>query len=57
MKWLGADYGGKALYASDYFDKMYACAEYLVTSGNAYVDSQSADEMKQQPRRLHAPRC
>src|SRR6185369_9120913 len=33
-------------YASDYFDKMYACAEYLVTSGNAYVDSQSAEEMK-----------
>ncbi len=46
VKWLGADFGGKALYASDYFDKMYECAEYLVTSGNAYVDSQSADEMK-----------
>ena len=46
MQWLGADFGGKALYASDYFDFMYQCAEYLVTSGNAYVDSQSADEMK-----------
>jgi len=46
VKWLGADFGGKALYASDYFDKMYECAEYLITSGNAYVDSQSADEMK-----------
>ncbi len=46
VKWLGADFGGKALYASDYFDKMYACAEYLVTSGNAYVDSLSADDMK-----------
>ena len=46
VRWLGADFGGKALYASDYFDKMYACAEYLVTSGNAYVDSQTADEMK-----------
>ncbi len=47
VSWLGADFGGKALYASDYFDFMYRCAEYLVTSGNAYVDSQSADEMKQ----------
>jgi glutaminyl-tRNA synthetase len=46
VQWLGADFGGKALYASDYFDFMYQCAEYLVTSGNAYVDSQSADEMK-----------
>ena len=46
VNWLGADFGGKALYASDYFDFMYQCAEYLVASGNAYVDSQSADEMR-----------
>jgi glutaminyl-tRNA synthetase len=46
VKWLGADFGGKPLYASDYFDFMYQCAEHLVTSDNAYVDSQSADEMK-----------
>jgi glutaminyl-tRNA synthetase len=46
VKWLGANFGGKPLYASDYFDFMYQCAEYLVSSGNAYVDSQSADEMK-----------
>ncbi len=46
VQWLGADFGGTPLYASDYFDKMYECAEYLISSGNAYVDSQSADEMK-----------
>src|SRR5687767_12187842 len=44
--WLGADFGGSALFASDYFDFMYRCAEYLVTSGNAYVDSQSADDIR-----------
>jgi len=44
--WLGADYGGTPLYASDYFDFMYRCAEYLISSGNAYVDSQSAEEMR-----------
>ena len=44
--WLGAEYGGRPLFASDYFDFMYRCAEHLVASGNAYVDSQSADEMR-----------
>ena len=28
VTWLGADFGGKALYASDYFDFMYQCAEH-----------------------------
>jgi len=46
VKWLGFDFGKEALYASDYFDFMYQAAEYLITSGNAYVDSQSADEMR-----------
>src|SRR5512143_3276794 len=46
VTWLGADFGGKPLYASDYFDFMYKCAEHLVISGNAYVDSQSAEEMR-----------
>ncbi|MFM7705277.1 MAG: glutamine--tRNA ligase, partial [Rubrivivax sp.] len=36
----------KPFYASDYFDFMYEAAEYLVRTGNAYVDSQSADEMR-----------
>jgi glutaminyl-tRNA synthetase len=46
VRWLGADFGGRALYASDYFDFMYRCAEHLIETGNAYVDSQSADEMR-----------
>jgi len=46
VKWLGFDFGGAALYASDYFDFMYRAAEYLVESGHAYVDSQSAEEMR-----------
>ena len=33
-------------YASDYFDWMIASAEYLIASGHAYVDSQSAEEMR-----------
>jgi len=45
VKWLVPEFDGKALYASDYFDKMYECAEHLVETGAAYVDSQLAGEM------------
>ena len=45
VKWLGFDYG-TALHASDYFDFMYQCAEHLITSGDAYVDSQSAEQVQ-----------
>jgi len=46
VAWLGADYGGTALYASDYFDVMYRGAESLIGSDDAYVDSQSAEQMR-----------
>ena len=46
VQWLGFDGGANLCFASDYFDLMYRCGEYLVTSGSAYVDSQSADEMR-----------
>lgn len=49
VKWLGFnwhDANNEHLYfASDYFDKFYEIAEYLITAGHAYVDSQSAEEM------------
>jgi glutaminyl-tRNA synthetase len=49
VQWLGfnwKDASGDHLYfASDYFDRMYAMAEYLITAGHAYVDSQSAEDM------------
>ncbi|MBC7513722.1 MAG: glutamine--tRNA ligase/YqeY domain fusion protein [Herminiimonas sp.] len=50
VRWLGFDWHDAAgnshlYYASDYFDRLYAMAEYLITAGHAYVDSQSADEM------------
>ncbi len=46
VKWLGFDWGKHLYFASNYFDTMYACAEYLISSGNAYVDSLSADDMR-----------
>jgi glutaminyl-tRNA synthetase len=45
VKWLGFEFG-TPLFASDYFDFMYRAAEYLIDSGHAYVDSQSAEEMR-----------
>jgi glutaminyl-tRNA synthetase len=49
VKWLGFSWeqGGQEYlhYASDYFDKLYEIAEYLIQHGFAYVDSQSAEDM------------
>ncbi len=49
VQWLGfnwKDEDGEHLYfASDYFDTFYAIAEYLITAGYAYVDSQSIEDM------------
>ena len=49
VKWLGFTWenaGREHLYyASNYFDKLYEMAEYLIKAGHAYVDSQSAAEM------------
>jgi glutaminyl-tRNA synthetase len=45
VRWLGFDFG-TPLFASDYFDFMYRAAEHLVEAGHAYVDSQSADEIR-----------
>ncbi|WP_342618211.1 glutamine--tRNA ligase/YqeY domain fusion protein [Rhodoferax sp. GW822-FHT02A01] len=50
VKWLGYDWsqpGNDAPYqASDYFDFMYRAAEYLIEAGHAYVDEQTAEEMR-----------
>ncbi|HUR88528.1 MAG TPA: glutamine--tRNA ligase/YqeY domain fusion protein [Ramlibacter sp.] len=50
VHWLGFGWeanGTEHLYhASNYFDFMYRAAEYLIETGNAYVDEQSADEMR-----------
>ena len=59
VRWLGFSWEDAAVesaeaavrecnlyFASNYFDWMVEFAEYLIASGNAYVDSQSADEMR-----------
>jgi len=46
VQWLGYHWGSHLYFASDYFERMYKYAEYLITAGKAYVDSLSADEMR-----------
>ena len=46
VQWLGFDWRENIFFASDYFDFMYEAAQYLINAGLAYVDEQSADEMR-----------
>ncbi len=46
VSWLGFDWGEHEYYASDYFDKMYAWAVELIKAQKAYVDDQSAEEIR-----------
>jgi glutaminyl-tRNA synthetase len=47
IKWLGADFGDKIYYASDYFDTMYEKAVLLIKKGLAYASDLSADEIRE----------
>lgn len=46
VRWLGFDWGDHLHYASDYFDRLYEYAEYLISQGKAYVDSLTAEEIR-----------
>jgi glutaminyl-tRNA synthetase len=46
VRWLGFDWGDHLYHASDYFEQLYAWAEHLITTGKAYVDDQSQEEMR-----------
>jgi glutaminyl-tRNA synthetase len=46
VRWLGFDWGEHLYHASDYFERLYAWAEYLIRAGNAYVDDQTQEEMR-----------
>lgn len=47
VRWLGFDWGSHLYFASDYFERMYAFAEYLIGEGEAYVDSSSEEEIRE----------
>src|SRR6478752_4415915 len=47
VRWLGFEWDERMFYASDYFERMYEYAEQLVRDGKAYVDSLTADEIRE----------
>jgi glutaminyl-tRNA synthetase len=46
VSWLGFDWGKHLYHASDYFKQLYAWAQDLIRAGLAYVDDQSANEIR-----------
>ena len=47
IKWLGADWEERLLFASDYFDQMYEGAVRLIKKGKAYVSDLSAEQIRE----------
>ena len=47
VRWLGFTWNGEPRFASDYFSTLYEYAVHLIRHGKAYVDSLSADEMRE----------
>ena len=55
VRWLGFGWEGEPRHASDYFEEMYGYACGLIRSGFAYVDSRSADEIRETRGTLTRP--
>jgi len=55
VRWLGFDWGNRMFYASDYFEQMYRYAEQLINDGKAYVDSLTADQIREYRGSLTSP--
>ncbi len=47
VRWLGFDWGDRLFFASDYFDRLHEHAVQLIAAGKAYVDSLSAEEIRE----------
>ncbi|TWV83524.1 glutamine--tRNA ligase/YqeY domain fusion protein [Moraxella sp. VT-16-12] len=47
VAWLGFEWAGEVRYASHYFDKLYEWAVQLIKQGDAYVDFQTPDEIRE----------
>ena len=54
VKWLGFDWAEEC-FASDYFDKMYECAEMLIKKGRAFVCELTPEQMKEYRGTLTEP--
>jgi glutaminyl-tRNA synthetase len=55
VRWLGFDWGERLYFASDYFEQLYQFAVELVRRGKAYVDSLTADQIREYRGTLTTP--
>ena len=55
VRWLGFDWDDRQYAASDYFEQIYGYAVQLIQEGKAYVDSLSAEEIRQYRGTLTEP--
>ena len=55
VAWLGADWGDRLFFASDYFDEMYEVAVKLIKKGKAYVSDLTAEQMREYRGTLTEP--
>ena len=55
VRWLGFDWDDRFYHASDYFEQLYEWAIDLIKAGKAYVDSLSADEIREHRGTLTEP--
>ena len=55
VRWLGADWGDRLCFASDYFEQMYEWAVDLIRKGKAFVCDLSAEEVSAHARHAHQP--
>lgn len=55
VRWLGFDWDDRCFYASDYFEQLFEYAKLLIRKGKAYVDDQTADEIKNNRGDLQNP--
>ncbi|MDR2945405.1 MAG: glutamine--tRNA ligase/YqeY domain fusion protein [Candidatus Adiutrix sp.] len=55
VRWLGFQWQEPIHYASDYFEKLYECAEVLIQKGLAYVDDLTAEEVREYRGTLTEP--
>lgn len=47
VRWLGFEWSGEPRHASSYFEQLYAWAVQLIEQGDAYVDLQTPEQMKE----------
>jgi len=55
IRWLGFDWGEHLYFASDYFEQLYDWAVFLIKEGKAYVEDQSAEEIRKNRGDLQTP--